>query len=84
MISIGLYLDSRLSDRNWSPRICPGTVLYISYPQLVDRTRVEVEMNSFQLEKYRRYFDPSNFRLHLEMRPKPTAPISYPGKMVGH
>ena len=41
-------------------------------------------MNSFQLEKYRRYFDPSNFRLHLEMRPKPTAPISYPGKMVGH
>jgi hypothetical protein len=50
--SFSLYIWGRDSRRT-SVRICPGTPLTLSFPQLVQRARAEFEINQFNLEEYR-------------------------------
>jgi hypothetical protein len=56
--SFTLYMWGRDSRRT-SARICPGTPLTVSFPQLVQLTRTEFEIQEFNLEEYRQ--EPSRF-----------------------
>jgi hypothetical protein len=51
--SVDLYLSWRNKSGIEPPRVCPGTPLNISFPAVVERTRVDFQVDALQLADYR-------------------------------